>query len=107
MPYRDGTGICPRCGAPLHGPWSESEKRLQCAGCGGRFVGYGSLARSHPRLSQQLGISPAPLPQTPLACPHCNLPMRALSVTRITIDFCAAHGVWFDTHELERLAGKL
>jgi len=102
MPYRDGQGLCPRCGAPLHG-----DERAQCAGCGGRFVAFASLSESHGKLTELLGMSPTSAPQTPLRCPRCNDAMRAISVSAIVLDFCATHGVWFDTRELETLAQRI
>jgi hypothetical protein len=102
MPYRDGQGLCPRCGAPLHG-----DARAQCAGCGGSFVGFAALLESHGGLTALLGMSPTSTPQTPLRCPRCNDVMRAVTVTTVVLDFCATHGVWFDTRELERLARSL
>jgi hypothetical protein len=107
MISRDAGGLCARCGAALDGAWTGSDARLWCVRCGGRFVGFAALARSHPALTALLGTSVAPLPAAPLDCPRCAQPMRALSVATITIDFCASHGVWFDSQELEELSTRV
>jgi uncharacterized C2H2 Zn-finger protein len=98
MPYRDGQALCPRCGAPLHG----DAERLQCVGCAGRFVAFVALTK----LAPLFGLSPTSSPATALRCPRCGQAMRTLTVTDVMVDFCATHGVWFDTRELESLLAQ-
>jgi len=109
MPYRDTLGVCPRCGSPIGGGWDASGERLECASCQGRFVGFSSLPGSLPGLMEWLGNRPSQVPTEPLGCPRCSLPMRALTLgaASVTLDFCASHGVWFDSSELEQLARSL
>jgi Zn-finger nucleic acid-binding protein len=101
-----GSGQCPRCAIPLAGDWSPMREHLGCARCGGRFVGFSTLRRSHATLADLLGTAATAIPHAPLACPRCTDEMRALALDAITVDFCARHGVWFDSEELEQLLAR-
>ena len=42
----------------------------------------------------------------PRPCPRCHQAMERLEILVVPVDRCAAHGWWFDIHELETaLAG--
>ena len=40
-------------------------------------------------------------------CPYCAQEMLAVSLVGVELDRCAAHGVWFDSAELERVLASV
>lgn len=96
-PYRSGGGdlACPRCGAAL--TLAAPDHPRQCsAGCGtwyGRraleyLLDPGELTRS-PRQWWRHGAT--------LACPVCREPCKVFGRDAVTVDACAAHGMWLPT----------
>jgi Zn-finger nucleic acid-binding protein len=51
--------------------------------------------------------APLPRPRRILTCPICDQDMVAENRENVTVDVCAAHGIWFDGDELEMLMLKL
>jgi Zn-finger nucleic acid-binding protein len=106
---------CPRCAIGL-GTRQVLDVRLdECADCGGVFV-PGELV---PRLLDPLDLGlevvevfprGVPAPEDPiryLRCPRCQAMMNRRLLMRgsnVVVDQCKPHGVWFDAHELRRLA---
>jgi Zn-finger nucleic acid-binding protein len=87
----------------------------ECSDCGGVFV-PGEIV---PRLLDPLDLGlevvevfprGEPAPEDPiryLRCPRCQAMMNRRLLVRgsnVVVDQCKPHGVWFDAHELRRLA---
>lgn len=75
--------------------------RWLCDGCGGAFVEGAALEA----LAAEMTNGPWELPPPAGApggrrCPACALPLTVEELEGVTVDRCAAHGVWFDPEEL-------
>ena len=106
MVYRESGRPCPSCQAAFFADAQyESADRFECGSCGARFVSFAQLHRRAPRLTQALMISASAAPQRPRACPRCGEPMRITALSDVQVDLCPVDGVWFDSAELETLAG--
>ncbi len=75
--------------------------RWGCAACAGSFVENAALAAMVEEMSKQPWhvpvVSGAPGER---ACPLCASAMIVEVLEAVTVDRCAAHGVWFDESEL-------
>lgn len=106
---------CPRCSVSLFAGNAHGITLLGCAICGGIFLdneGSTQIVHAHDREIARLAerahfraaargvdIRPRDLP-----CPMCTTPMKRVVVREvIEIDFCAAHGTWFDRQEIVRV----
>ena len=58
------------------------------------------------RAATPLGATPTPRTE-PLRCPICSQPMTLEQIHRVTVDVCAAHGMWFDRRELALLERRI
>jgi Zn-finger nucleic acid-binding protein len=95
-------GVCPSCQTSV----VAAGTRYNCESCKGVLVRTAEL--------QEMLISMAPDDARPLEarlspaggaaqtrpCPLCETKMVLNKLAGVTIDICATHGVWFDTHEL-------
>jgi Zn-finger nucleic acid-binding protein len=109
------TRPCPRCGIGL-GTRAVIDVRLdECSDCGGVFVPADLVPRLLDPLDLGLEIVETfppgePEVETPvryLRCPRCATMMNRHLLVRgsnVVVDWCKTHGVWFDAHELRRLA---
>ena len=106
---------CPRCAIGLGSRHVIDAVIDECADCRGVFV-PGDLV---PRLLDPLDLGlevvetfPPGMPASEgavhyLACPRCKALMNRRLLVRgsnVIVDQCRRHGVWFDEHELRRLA---
>ncbi len=108
MPYRDHRGDCPRCRSFLVAAASPGDApRLDCGACGGFFLSNEALRREYADLLPQVHGAMSAIPAEPLACPRCGQSMRRVAIDAedgtVRVDFCNAHGAWFDGEDLERL----
>ncbi|GEM_PF-3613376 len=98
----------------MHGANAE---RLQCGGCEGLFMREAEVEKVVAEAKKKL---PSDLPEVtsldlgaPSAteparqCPRCMSMMTKHDLHGITIDRCAAHGIWFDREELQNVLAKL
>ena len=101
---------CPRCQRELAPPATQG---AVCASCGGRFCERSALELL---LREAQGSSEPGTYERPvlhldarvryISCPVCQQLMnrRNFSETSgVVVDVCTAHGVWFDSGELERV----
>ena len=117
-PYRTAqapTRPCPRCGIGLGSRHVLDVVLDECASCTGVWVPAPLVPRLlDPRdLGHEVVAAFEPgLPELETAvrylrCPRCNAMMNRHLMVRgssVIVDRCAPHGVWFDAHELRRLA---
>lgn len=113
---RDESPTCPSCDRALdmHG---ENAQRLQCGGCEGLFMGEREVEKvvaeaKKKQPSDLPDIEPldlgAPQKTEPARqCARCMAMMTKHDLHGITIDRCAAHGIWFDREELQEVLTKL
>lgn len=121
-PYRNvpvPERICPRCGDGLKRRWLADARIDECRLCNGVFVETelitrivdaldlgGEVMTTFPRteVASSLGSTAGP---TYLKCPRCgNIMNRRLFArgSKVIIDLCAEHGMWFDEAELRAVA---
>ena len=106
---------CPRCRASLFASDAHGIKLLGCGVCGGIFLdNHGSthitrardsvIATLAARVGDRAVATSSDHRPHALPCPMCSALMRRILARRVAeIDFCAAHGTWFDRGELNRV----
>lgn len=109
---------CPRC-STLLGLVRQRDFTLQgCTSCGGVWlnsVDAQRFAMAPPadvveRAAQAQAMAPNSPPLAgPINCPICAQSLSRHRVERagVEVDFCAAHGTWFDGGELCRVASPV
>jgi len=112
---------CPGCGTPLHGVGLEGAVIHECGACGGTWVPAADFdtivervaAAAAPRASDALAAPARPTPVRAIErvvyrrCPGCRQIMHRRNFggsSGIVVDWCRAHGVWFDPDELHAVA---
>ena len=105
MVYREGGLVCPACNAPLsrvQGQWNLDVDC--CVDCKGVWVSEETLAELYRQMWN--GYHPHWLPrlthESPRACPRCNRLMKPSLIEIVEIERCPAHGIWFDSGELQQ-----
>jgi Zn-finger nucleic acid-binding protein len=109
---------CPRCRGELVLRELPQASYTECAGCAGIWLDYTSLervieARDAAALAALLppakaaeGGAPLPDDVRYLPCPTCGQLMNRKNFagcSGVIVDYCKGHGMWFDTHELEKV----
>jgi len=106
---------CPRCEIGLCTRVVLDVHLDECPDCGGVFVPAALVSRVLDPLDLGLEVVetfPRGAPETELSvrylrCPRCATVMNRRLLVRgsnVIVDQCQRHGIWFDTHELRRLA---
>lgn len=105
---------CPRCGGVLWGRALPAGAGHACGNCGGVWLDHAAATRMTQVLcSETLGHANAgartaqPVDtRAGIACPACGSALERTTVgqTGVEIDYCSAHGTWFDKDELRRVA---
>lgn len=107
---------CPRDGALLLARTLDSLPVEECPQCLGLWVAIEPFRDLCQRKRAEYESNPLPTPRPPaipvepvvyLKCPECSALMNRQNFGRrsgVIIDQCAAHGVWLDAQELERIA---
>ncbi len=119
-PYRAAPALiapCPRCGDVDLSSRAVADARIdECARCRGVFVSSGLMPRFLDALDLGGAVLDAFPPGQPVAhpggpmyvkCPRCRIVMnRRLFATgsRVIVDVCRPHGIWFDDAELHAIA---
>jgi Zn-finger nucleic acid-binding protein len=87
--------VCPNSALRLGGDlWT-------CDVCAGAFVENGVVETKMTELAGGPWALPAPSGRAGArACPVCSETLAEDSLESVEVDRCAAHGVWFDAHEL-------
>jgi Zn-finger nucleic acid-binding protein len=112
-------GKCPRCNAPFLRVKMSKRMLQECPSCGGLWVDDGTLQEICTDQEQQqavMGFTPEPLsmtetagipsPRTYIPCPRCNKLMNRrqfAGCSGVIVDWCKAHGTWFDRNELRQI----
>ena len=91
---------CPVCDAPLQ----EAGSTSRCLLCEGAWVAEDALVA----ILEQRASTLVELPwearlDKPRPCAECKTEMQTVNLGSVALDRCAAHGVWFDAHELAML----
>ena len=105
---------CPRCGAAL-APFEVPRGEAQgCEACGGVWVDDRAFAALRQGMEDEVvGIADAldSAPHSrraeglaPVRCPICGRELTATEVSHVRLDFCAAHGTWFDHEDVDAIA---
>ncbi|MBK8995740.1 MAG: zf-TFIIB domain-containing protein [Myxococcales bacterium] len=105
---------CPRCRGVLWGRALPAGAGHACGNCGGVWLDHAAATRMTQVLcSETLGHANAgartaqPVDtRAGIACPACGSALERTTVgqTGVEIDYCSAHGTWFDRDELGRVA---
>jgi Zn-finger nucleic acid-binding protein len=112
------SAACPRCKGELRGRELSGTQVTECVACGGlwltqdHFEELCESADARERVAAELRARP-PVPDPTQGQPARYLPCVACkelmnrrnyaSVSGVVIDVCRKHGVWLDTHELEKV----
>jgi Zn-finger nucleic acid-binding protein len=108
---------CPSCSTALKSIQLGESRLRECDGCGGVWTDYPTLhaiRRARDREARfssgrpPAGEPPAPSRARPVAylpCPVCGALMNRQNVSRVIVDTCREHGIWFERGELQRVIG--
>jgi len=106
---RDDFPVCPVDGSALE-PVPDGS-RYTCGSCKGIQIGEAAVVAV---IAEVVEDAPKTLPLEPpnreepvRTCPHCATQMTKHLLYSIQIDRCAAHGIWFDGEELQRVLEKI
>jgi Zn-finger nucleic acid-binding protein len=105
---------CPSCGIPLDAErFGAVEIVNRCGQCDGDYVEVGALQRllsahAAPASARAGYVPPSPFldPVRYKNCPGCGEQMQRRNFhesSRVIVDVCARHGVWFDRGELAKI----
>lgn len=105
---------CPRCGAALAKFEVPRGEAHGCEACGGVWVDDQAFAALRQGMEDEVvGIADAleSVPHSrraeglgPVKCPICRRELTATEVSSVRLDFCLAHGTWFDHEDVEAIA---
>ena len=75
----------------------------RCA-CGGAWLSEAKLVEmAQDRKGSMVALPWVPRSGDHRACPVCATEMLAVTLLKVELDRCAAHGVWFDAEELQKV----
>lgn len=110
---------CPRCEVKLAGVNVGPHTLQECMRCGGLWVDNETFQQicTHEEEQEAVlgfdeGSSPQSVPVKPapektyIPCPQCKKLMNRqqfADCSRVIIDLCRQHGIWFDRHELRQI----
>jgi Zn-finger nucleic acid-binding protein len=119
-PVEEAKSKCPRCNVSFI-LVKASEKMLnECPACGGLWLDNDTLQEICTNREQQqavMGFNPEltisastpadPIKRTYIPCPVCKKLMNRRQFSTgsgVIVDWCKAHGTWFDRNELRQIA---
>ena len=118
-PAENEIGKCPRCDIDFLLVRLGKRTLSECPGCGGLWVDHDTLqdiCTSHEEQQAVMGFNPSPVAITGAAeakhkrayipCPRCNKLMNRrqfAGCSHVVVDWCKAHGTWFDRDELRQI----
>lgn len=106
--------FCPRCATPLRSASIGDFSIIACDTCSGLFISHETFDLMQEK-SQRALLSLAPPRESEstwetsfsyVKCPVCNTWMNRKNfagISGVIVDTCAAHGIWFDQNEMERI----
>lgn len=106
---------CPRCDEALVGQPMGGGSVASCGSCGGLWLDHATFGKLRAARAQQAaGLPPqtrarpvtSRMPEGYLRCPGCSKFMNRMNFARVSgvlLDSCRAHGIWFDTDELQHV----
>jgi len=115
---RSDAAACPACRALLRERRVGAHQLTECGGCGGLWLAASVLdelcgAAERAGIARVFASPPRAAPAPSAAervvyrgCPACREPMSRRNFggsSGIVVDACKPHGVWLDSHELERV----
>jgi Zn-finger nucleic acid-binding protein/predicted RNA-binding Zn-ribbon protein involved in translation (DUF1610 family) len=118
-PAEGAKGKCPRCNLDFLQVNINAKMLSECPACGGLWVDNDTLQEICTHKEQQeavmgfnpeaaIGITPASAHpgRTYIPCPRCNKLMNRrqfAGCSGVVVDWCKAHGTWFDRDELRQV----
>jgi Zn-finger nucleic acid-binding protein len=112
-------GKCPRCDIAFVNVKMSERMLSECFACGGLWVDndtFQEICANQEKQQAVMGFIPEPMPATGAAatqstrtyipCPKCNKLMNRrqfAGCSRVIVDWCKAHGTWFDRNELRQI----
>jgi Zn-finger nucleic acid-binding protein len=117
-PAEAAKGMCPRCNVEFLLIQVSQKTLSECPSCGGLWVDHDTLQEICASREEQeavLGFHAEPTadvgtaPQSKrvyIPCPRCNKLMNRrqfAGCSRVIVDWCKAHGTWFDCDELRQI----
>ncbi len=113
------SGKCPRCEVDFLLVTAGKETLRECPDCGGLWVDNATLQRictEQEEMQAVMGFNPEP-PRTTgdeshpparmyIPCPECKKLMNRrqfAGCSGVVVDWCKAHGTWFDRDELKQI----
>jgi Zn-finger nucleic acid-binding protein len=118
-PVGNAPGQCPRCSVDLLIVMVSKNTLSECPACGGLWVDNDTLQEIctsqeqqqavmgfHPESIPANGTAPAPNARAYVPCPKCGKLMNRrqfAGCSRVVVDWCKAHGAWFDRDELRQV----
>lgn len=91
---------CPRCHFEALRAHADEAGARACPRCEGVWL---TMAAARAVLPASLGTLPGQAAADAPRCPVCEGPLTLRCVYGVGVDVCAAHGVWFDHSEVERI----
>ena len=101
---------CPRCDVELKTETVLALSRMCCPSCRGQWFSHQQLADLCDKMQFDMATAfdlSKSVATSTLACPTCGSPMGLLPLSRIELDLCRSHGVWFDAKELKKVLDKI
>lgn len=119
QPAGEAKHLCPRCRVPFAAIRVGKKDMAECTSCGGLWVTHETLQQICADQEQQQRVigydfeprSPAGKPgsssgRTYIPCPECGKLMNRrqfAGCSGVILDWCKAHGTWFDRNELKSI----
>ena len=118
-PLKEAKGKCPRCNVSFVLVNVSKKALCECPACGGLWVDSATLQEIctnqeeqqavmgfNPEIVAASGAAAARSTRTYIPCPECNKLMNRkqfAGCSRVIVDWCKAHGTWFDKDELRQI----
>jgi Zn-finger nucleic acid-binding protein len=109
--------VCPRCGGHLLPFAIPQGEALGCDACRGVWVDERAFAALRQGMEDEVvGVAGALMTKSrdfstntrpAICCPICRRVLTPTEVSRVRIEFCAAHGTWIDCAEVEAIGAAV
>ena len=116
-PHEAAEAKCPRCNVSFLAIKMGKKAVRECPACGGLWVSNDTFQEICADQEQQqlvmgfeciatAGVTPSRSGRTYIPCPECSKLMNRrqfANCSGVIVDWCKAHGTWFDRDELKRI----